>query len=276
MLNRNSPVPLYFQLQEIIRERIESGQWVEGDQLPTEQELMRMYGVSRIVVNQALNNLVREGLIERHRGRGTFVAHAKTSMNQLESWFGSYEDLLKQGYVPVTKVIEQAVQPAKEPFTRYLAVREGEPLLYLHRLRLRQGSPDEPLALMKTHIVLHRAPGLETQSFENASLYRLLDQLGIHIAAHRRIIDAIPAGRFEAKTLGIAGGMPLIRFRNISYLQNGIPLEYFVTLYRADRIQFELGLTRRPDEELAIAFYRESMPGQPVDLASDLQTIFHK
>lgn len=255
-----------------MRERIEAGVWAEGQQLPTEQDLMRQYDVSRVVVNQALGNLAREGLIERHRGRGTFVAHRKTSMNQLQSWAGSYEDLLRSGLEPVTQVIEKAVVAAAEPFSKFLEVEAGEPLLYLHRLRLERGNPDRPVALLKTHIVLSRAPGLAHQSFENESLYRVLERLGAHIQSHRRLIDAVPASREEAKRLSVLPGAPLIRFRNVSFLSGEVPLEYFITLYRADRIQFELGLTRSSDQGMAVEFYRQGVAHTDSDSLVDLLT----
>ena len=112
-IDRGSSIPYYVQLMEALGEEIEARRWKPGDQLPPEQELCTLFGVSRTVVRQALQQLEFEGLVVRERGRGTFVAEPKISSTSLvHSLMGFYEDMEKRGIQMVSDMLEQGMQPA--------------------------------------------------------------------------------------------------------------------------------------------------------------------
>ncbi len=96
-IDKDSPIPYYHQLKELLRHRIQAGVWPPGSQLPTEAEICRMFGVSRTTVRQALSELLHEGLIRRERGRGTFVNKPKIRERLVERLTGFYQDMVAQG-----------------------------------------------------------------------------------------------------------------------------------------------------------------------------------
>jgi GntR family transcriptional regulator len=120
-IDRTSSIPLYVQLRDALQGHIESGAWEPGDQLPGDQELCEVYGVSRTVVRQALQELSFQGSIIRHRGRGTFVAEPKISSTSLvHSIMGFHEDMVERGLVMSSEVLEKVMLPANPKVAHYL------------------------------------------------------------------------------------------------------------------------------------------------------------
>src|SRR5260370_13733399 len=145
---RNSPLPRYYQLREIMRERIRSGEWKPGDLIPSERELGETYGISRMTARQAITDLVNEGLFYRERGKGTFVSQRKVT-HQLIHLTGFTEDIRARGQRPGTKVISATMQLADEETAEKLRISLGTPIFRLQRLRLADG---EPLAIELSQI----------------------------------------------------------------------------------------------------------------------------
>jgi GntR family transcriptional regulator len=94
VVDQNSPIPYYVQVKEALRQRIQQGEWMRGDQLPVDLELCQMFGVSRTVIRQALNELVNEGLVIRRKGKGTFVAEPKIGESLVQKLTGFYQDMV--------------------------------------------------------------------------------------------------------------------------------------------------------------------------------------
>ena len=111
-VDRHNPIPFYLQVIDALRARIREGVFPAASQLPGEHELCAMFNVSRTVIRQALNELGREGLILREKGRGTFVAQPKIKEKFFQKLTGFYQDMVDQGYQPVTQVLKQRVAPA--------------------------------------------------------------------------------------------------------------------------------------------------------------------
>ena len=103
-INRQSKLPLYQQLYEVLRGNIMRGEWKPGDLIPAESELIEQYGVSRITVRQVLDMLVQEGLIYRQRGRGSFVAHP-TVEQVLQRLVSFTDDMRQRGFAPSTRIL---------------------------------------------------------------------------------------------------------------------------------------------------------------------------
>src|SRR6059058_1119123 len=129
---RNSPLPLYFQLKEIMRERIRSDEWKPGDLIPSERELSEKYGISRMTARQAITELVNEGLFYREQGKGTFVSHLKISQ-QLIRLTGFTEDIRARGQRPDTKVLSATMCPADESTAERLRIKTGQLIFCLRR-----------------------------------------------------------------------------------------------------------------------------------------------
>ena len=132
-LDRDASIPLYLQLAGLLRGRIERGEWQAGQKIPSENELNRLYGVSRMTARQVLAQLVNENLLFRVQGKGTFVAHPKISTRS-PAYKGIREQLEGMGYAVATKVLADKVVPADEPVARALRIPVGE---RVHEIRRR-------------------------------------------------------------------------------------------------------------------------------------------
>jgi GntR family transcriptional regulator len=242
-INRRSHLPYYVQLKNALGDQIESGQWNPGDRIPSEPELCRLYGVSRTVVRQALKEMADEGLIVRERGRGTFVAEPKIrSRSLVHSLVGFFEDMAERGTPPVTKVLEQSLEPASPKLATSLEIESSTPVIKLVRLRFVQ---DEPIVLVSSYLPYDLCPKLVNADLVHQSLYAFLnEEYGLSVARGRRRIDAVLANDHEAELLQIETGAPLLRLESVSYLEDGTPLEYFNGVFRSDRSQFEVLIDR--------------------------------
>jgi len=243
LIKKDSPIPYYFQLEEILREEIESGKWTPGQQIPSESELCEILDVSRTVVRQALNELVNEGLLYRRRGKGTFVARSKIAESLVQNLTGFYEDMVAKGLTPITQVLEQKLIPASKKVAAMLNLKEGDQVIKIDRLR---SVGNEPILIVTTFIPYQICPALLEEDLTNQSLYAVLeDRYKLEIARGRRTLEAISASDEDAKLLGIEEGDPLILLKSVSYLEDGGPIEYFEAKHRGDRSRFEVELIRR-------------------------------
>ncbi len=241
-IDRDSPIPYYAQVKDALQTRIREGEWQAGHQLPGEPELCRIFKVSRTVIRQALNELLHEGLIVRVKGRGTFVAEPKIKESLIQRLTGFHEDMVSQGYTPITQTLRQEAVPASAQVAVYLEIEPGTPVIEIERLRLVQ---DEPAVLVTTYIPSALCPDLLHMDLSHQSLYAFLEtHCGLTIARGRRFIEAVPANTREARLLKIKKGAPLILLDSVSYLSDGTPMEYYHALHRGDRSRFEVELVR--------------------------------
>ena len=243
LIRKDSPIPYYFQLEEILRGEIESGKWAPGQQIPSESELCEILDVSRTVVRQALNELVNEGLLYRRKGKGTFVSGPKITESLVQSLTGFYEDMIARGLTPVTQVLEQKLVPASKKVAGMLNLKEGDQVIKIDRLR---SVGNEPILIVTTFIPYQSCPALLEEDLTNQSLYAVLeDRYKLEIARGRRTLEAISASEEDAKLLGIEEGDPVVLLKSVSYLKDSWPIEYFEAKHRGDRSRFEVELIRQ-------------------------------
>jgi GntR family transcriptional regulator len=242
-IDRSSSIPLYVQLRDALQKQIEQGVWVPGDQLPGDQELCEVYGVSRTVVRQALQELSYQGAIVRQRGRGTFVAEPKISSTSLvHSLMGFQEDMDERGLTLHSEVLDKVMVPADAKIAQALDLEAMAPIIKLERLRFVEG---EPIVHVTSFLPYDLCPTIMNADLSQQSLYAFLDEAcGLRVARGRRAIEAVAVNEREARLLQIESGAPVIRMESISYLQDGRPIEYFDALFRGDRSRFELEVAR--------------------------------
>jgi GntR family transcriptional regulator len=237
-----SHIPYYIQLMDILKEKVQLGTWAPGDQIPGEQDLCELYGVSRTVVRQALLELELEGIINRRKGKGTFVSLPKISEGLVQKLTGFYQDMVERGLKPGTRVLHQEVGPASEKVARFLEIKPDDQVIDILRLR---SINEEPIQLVTTYIPYEICPGLAQVDLTNLSLYEYLEkECGIFIAKGRRYIEAVLATDTEAELLGIGRGAPLLMLDSISFSESERPIEYYHALHRGDRSRFEVELVR--------------------------------
>ncbi len=232
-LNRQSKLPLYHQLYEILRSRILRGDWEPGSLIPSESELIEQYDVSRITVRQALDILVNEGLIYRQRGRGTFVA-PPTIEASLSRLINFTEDMLGRGLKPATKVLKVGGGPVSQHTAQHLQIEPGEELEIIRRLRL---ANDEPISVEVAHFPHELCPGLvRRHDYAEYSLRKALaEDYGIHLTRAKQVIHAMPAPEQIAEELTIEPDAPIFYIERISYSQHERPAEFLRMYYRGDR-----------------------------------------
>ncbi|MFT4084179.1 MAG: GntR family transcriptional regulator [Nocardioides sp.] len=241
-IDRSSPMPFYHQLKESLRARIEEEGLGPGARLPGDHELCETYDVSRTVVRQALSQLEMEGVIERIKGRGTYVAQPKVAEGLVQSLTGLYEDVAARGGHLRSEVRRLEVVPADEHVAGQLELEVGTPVVEIERLRF---VDDEPWVLAITYVPESVAPRLVEEDLTHQSLYAVLERdYGVGPARGRRSVEAMVAGPELAKDLGVGENAPILVLRSVSTDADGRPMESFVAYHRGDRSRFEVELSR--------------------------------
>lgn len=244
-IDRASLLPFYHQLKQILLGQIEQRGLQPGDRLPGDHELCRAYGVSRTVVRQTLSELEAEGVLERIKGKGTFVAPRKTAEGLVQSLTGLYEDVAARGGRLRSEVRRLEVVPADAAIAGELDLPLGHPVVAIERLRFVN---EEPWVLTITHLPADLAPGLVHDDLSHSSLYALLEnKYQVKLVRGRRSVEAAVAGAALARSLGISRGAPVLVLRSLSVGTAGRPVESFVAFHRGDRSRFEVELARRTE-----------------------------
>jgi GntR family transcriptional regulator len=207
-IDRRSPMPLYFQLARMLTDEIARGRWKSGDRLASEAEICEAYGVSRATVRQALLRLENEGMIERFKGRGTFVADSRHRSWLLQSPEGFFHgELGRFGLNVTSRVLRAEVTTLPGWASQALTLPENSEGVVLERLR----SLDGNVALHVTDYLLPRyALAVLSLQERDGSLYdRLSEELGVSVHGGRRIIEASHAPATIAKLLEVGPRTPL-------------------------------------------------------------------
>jgi GntR family transcriptional regulator len=231
-LDKSGFIPLYYQIQRVLMEKIRSGELLEGDPIESEEELARRYRVSRMTARQALHGLKASGYAFSQKGRGTFVTRPKMEKNIMHLR-GFTEDMKQRGMAPSSRVLEQTVTKATDDLAQKLKIVPGESIMRLRRLRLADGIP---MALEESNIPLRFFPGLEKISFAKQSLYYILrENYGARVAWADEVIEALPATREESELLTIPKRASILAISRILMTTEGTPIEAASSRYRGDR-----------------------------------------
>ena len=237
MLNKQSPIPFYYQIAEDLSEQIRSGILVPDSQLPSERLLGERYAVSRMTIRQAVAYLVQEGLLLVKPGIGTFVAEPKFSYDALHM-LGFTEEMMQRGGQVSSTVIEQTVIPAAGKVAKALLLPSGESVVKIVRLRHVE---QVPLLLEMIHIPGQLCPGLEAKDLKAQSLYALLEgQYGLSLVSARQTLEASTANQYEQTLFRLPTPIGVIVLEGATLDAKGVPVEYFKAIYRGDRFRFEL------------------------------------
>lgn len=244
MLHRDSPIPLYYQLKEIIHHHIVSGEWTAGKRIPSEKELGQEYDVSRTTVRQALEELVHEGLLSRAQGVGTFVSYEKME-HELGRLTSFTEDIRIRGLEPSSRLVSIEIISPPEGITKKLDMQAGEQVLKIVRVRLADG---EPVGIHTNYIKNKFDKSLKELknifSEESTSFYEFSEANGVPPIDALESIEAVPANEVESKYLNVAEFFPLLLITRTTYSLGKSPLEYCRMVYRADRYRYNIYLSR--------------------------------
>lgn len=239
-IDKRSPIPFYFQLKNLLRREIAEQELGPGDRLAGDHQLCERFEVSRTVVRQALTELEYEGVIERIRGRGTFVAAPKESQGLVQSLRGLHQDAVLHGQRLRSDVRRMGRVPADDALAADFGVVTGTELLQIERLR---HIDDVPWVLTVTWLPLDLVTGLEEKDLQTGSLYAWLDAHGVRLVRSKRAVEARVASTGLARDLGLSKGAPVLFLRSVSADDTGRVVEVFHAFHRGDRSRFEVDLT---------------------------------
>ncbi|MBV8832629.1 MAG: GntR family transcriptional regulator [Acidobacteriaceae bacterium] len=245
-IDPGSPVPLYAQLESILAAEIAVGTLSPGSRLPNEEELVGRYAVSRTTVRQTIQNLVRRGLIEIRRGKGTFVLEPKITQ-ELTELSGFVEDMQSLGRHASARLLGKQTVPANESVARQLAIKSGTPVVRIQRVRLADKSP---LSFDETYLPSEIGERILENDLEMEPIFSLLEQkYNTPLVEAEYRLEAVSADLTVARALSIAVGSPIFLIERTSYTTAHQPVDYEKLYYRGDQIRFVTRLARKPRTE---------------------------
>ena len=237
-VDRNSPLPLHYQLKQHLLEKIESGEWKPNDLIPSEQEMQNSFGLSRITVRQALSDLVYEGLLIRERGRGTFVAPPKMTHSP-EEHRGLTEFMLEQGITPGWKVIEKGFIEANKEVASNLKVPHKTRVYRIRRLRLAE---DQAIGHHTAYLPESISGQINEAGLLEGGSLNYISHIPQMTTSHAtRSIEAVAASDLDVKLLHMTLGSPVLMIQRVVLSTSGEPLEFLQARYRGDRFKYQIG-----------------------------------
>lgn len=241
VLDRQSAIPLYYQIQQALLDQIRSGALKVGHPVPSEQEIAQRMGVSRMTARQALKSLCHLGVAYSQRGKGTFVARAKLEKD-FRQVLSFSEEMRERGSRPRSRVLAFRLIAPASGVAEALRLSAAEQVYFLKRVRF---ADSVPLCIESTHIPARLCPDLKSKFDPHDSLYEaLFSHFGIQFDAADEVAEAAIASSEEAKLLRVRKGAPVFHFTRTAFLPGGQPAEFVSSTYRGDRCKVVSRLTR--------------------------------
>lgn len=236
MVDKASPIPIYYQIQGHIRGKIKTNEWAEGETIPSERLLSEEFGVSRMTVRQAIQGLVDEGILTRKRGSGTYVS--KEKVEQPLYGVTSFTTLMEQrGMQASSRLISFAKRMPDSKEAEKLQISETDDVFHIERIRL---GDDLPIAIETAVVPCSIAEGLTEEAIQK-SLYEFIEmKLGQNFGEGKQSIEAISASEKTAELIDVPVGSPILHIERITTLKNGVPFEYVRSQYAGNRFKFYL------------------------------------
>jgi GntR family transcriptional regulator len=244
-IDRQAPTPMYHQLKRRIVDDIARLGLRPGDLLPGEHRLCEQFGVSRTVVRQALSQLEHQGVIERVKGKGTFVAHQKTPESLVHTLTGLFQEVAARGGHVRSDVRRQEVAPADDEVADALGIVPGTAVVVIERLR---HVDNEPWSWTTTYLPHDIGTFVLHEDLSDQSLYALLATHGIRAVRGVRSAEAASATEEQGALLGVGQGKALLVLRSVGFDENDRPMEFFIAYHRGDRSRFEFQLNAAPTD----------------------------
>jgi len=229
------PLPRYHQLMEILRKRINLGEFQPGDQFPTEEQLCLEYGVSRGTVGRAIKLLVDEGWLRREQGKGTFVSQPSVAPIYFRLTNFS-EDARQRGLEPSTRVLSKEVVPAESEVAERLQIPVGTSVIRVAQLRLASG---QPMAYEVRHFALDLCPQILDEDLETQSIHSLLiDKYQVPLIRTCHTIEAHVLSEEEAELLNVDPGSAAFFIDRVTFTSHDRPGTWYRAVYRGDQYRF--------------------------------------
>ena len=241
-IDKNSIAPIYYQLQELLVGKIESGEFRPGDKLPSENELAAQYDISRNTAQKAIRALVNWGLAQRVQGKGTFVCNKSITLSITAS-LSMTSQIIGLNKEPQSHMLQAKRIDASNDIANKLNISKDDPVYMIQRIRL---VDKMPLMLQTSYIPVGFLPGLLEKELEDSSLMEIITRdYGIEIDNASEVMRAVSVTKFEGEILGIAEDSPAFLLQRRTYLNDGRVLEYAKTIVRGDKSKFYVEMTKK-------------------------------
>lgn len=237
LLRATSSGTLHAQLYEELLSQIRAGKWGPGAKIPTEVQLIDLYGVSRMTVRRALEDLRRDGVVERKPALGTFVREQPLTA-KIPGLHSLTDEILQLGMTPGSRLLARSTVPASAEIAEQLELRAGTPVLHLDRVRTANG---RAFYVAESFINIERFPVLADQDYADPELSLLQtyrDFLGLEVERMTQLLSAAGAPSLVAEELEIKVGSPVLRFERSIYLHGGHPVEHVKAYFRGESYKF--------------------------------------
>jgi GntR family transcriptional regulator len=236
-------LPLYVQVEDALADRIASCALPAGSQLPPEESLVSEFNVSRTTIRTTIQNLVRQGLVEIRRGKGTFVAQPRITQ-ELTELTGFVEDMQVLGRHATARVLDKKIVPASSAVARRLALPVGTEVVQILRVRLADGVP---LSFDETYLPEEPGRKVMAEDLVTEPIFSLLEQrYSTPLLEAEYQLEASIADAAVATALAVSPGSPIFRIERTSYSVGHRPVDFEILHYRGDYIRFRTRLMRRP------------------------------
>ncbi len=245
-VNGKLRTPLYHQIYSILRGKIVEREYADGEQFLSEKKVVAAYGVSRITARRALDELAKEGLVIRKRGRGTRVTYQSSNQPLQASVEGMLENLLGMGLSTEVSLLEFDYVSPNEQVMQALECAATD--LVQRSVRIRR-LDKQPFSYLITFVPEFVGRTYEPEDLGSTSLISLLERSGIEVTRAEQTISATSAGPEVARCLEVELSSPLLRIRRVVYDQTDRPVEFITSLYRPDLYQYRMQLSRVHSKE---------------------------
>ena len=231
---KKTKLPLYLQLREVVRAKIESGEFPPGCAIPSENSLAEQYGINRITVRNAIDALVHEGSLKRVQGRGVFVV-GQQPPRSLDSLGGFRQTMIERDQVPQVKILVKARRQAGGWLASKLGIDAEDELYYIKRLNLADG---EPVSMEETFIPYERMTRLDGIDLSVFTLYEVYGFYGIKPTWAKQTLDLAVLEPHDARMLGVEPDATVMLMSCVTYDENDRPIEYSRTYMRSDKCTY--------------------------------------
>lgn len=239
-------LPLLAQIEDRLAGEILGGQPAPGERLPAEDQLAQRFGVSRTTIRAAVQNLIRRGLVEIRRGKGSYVTRPKLTQ-ELTGLTGFVEDMAALGLAASARVVSHGLMPANETVARHLALARGETIMRIQRVRLADGVP---VSFDETYLPAALGLRVAAEDLATQPIFTLLEErFDTPLIEAEYRLEAVAADAAIAQALAIERGAPIFLIERTSFTEGHRPVDYERLYYRGDHIRFTTRLARRARSE---------------------------
>ena len=236
--------PLYHQIYILIRDKILSGAYPNGELIPTEKQLEHTFNVSRITVKRALDELAKEGLVTRQRGRGTMVTYTAPVSSSFGDMDGLLGDMLNIALETKVQILEFNYAKASPQVTDALKLSPESLVQYARRIRTKDGTP---FSYVTTYVPENIGRSFKRNDLKNQPILALIEKTGVSINRARQTVTATLADGITGPALNVGIGSPLLKVTRIVYDTDDRPVEYIIIYYWPGLYRLNLDLSRMED-----------------------------